>query len=60
MQAMVAMEAKTGKRVDRSRFVFETLGQLARAYDQAPAAPYRKVWSLRKLLRGIIRKSNAS
>jgi amino acid adenylation domain-containing protein len=58
MQAMVAMEAKTGKRVDRSRYIFETLGQIARAYDEASARssmPLGKLWAL---LGDALRKKN--
>lgn len=35
MQTMATMEEKTGKRVDPQKFIFETLGQIARAYDEA-------------------------
>jgi hypothetical protein len=41
MQAVLAMEAKTGKQIDSGRFIFETLGQLARAYDEASGKPER-------------------
>ncbi len=37
MQTMATMEEKTGKRVDPQKFIFETLGQIARAYDEAEA-----------------------
>ncbi len=37
MQTMATMEVKTGKRVDPQRFIFETLCQIARAYDEAEA-----------------------
>ena len=37
MQTMATMEVKTGKRVDPQRFIFETLGQIASAYDEAEA-----------------------
>jgi non-ribosomal peptide synthetase component F len=44
MQTMATMEEKTGKRVDPQKFIFETLGQIARAYDEATAetAPVQK------------------
>src|SRR5947207_443491 len=47
MQAIVAMQAKTGKRVPPSRFIFETLGQIARAYDEAAPEPEQKPGGLR-------------
>jgi hypothetical protein len=57
MQAILAMEERTGKRVDRSRYIFETLGQIARAYDEAPAAqPAAKPGALRGLFSGILGK----
>ena len=37
MQTMATMEEKTGKRVDPQKFIFETLGQIARAYDETEA-----------------------
>ena len=38
MQAIARMEVRTGRRVNPRRFVFETLAQVARAYDEAPYA----------------------
>ncbi|MEC5216191.1 amino acid adenylation domain-containing protein [Actimicrobium sp. GrIS 1.19] len=42
MQAILAMETQTGKRLNPRRFIFETLRQIARAYDdtevEAPKA----------------------
>jgi amino acid adenylation domain-containing protein len=37
MQTMATMEEKTGKRVNPQKFIFETLGQIARAYDETEA-----------------------
>ncbi|MDO4683165.1 MAG: amino acid adenylation domain-containing protein [Lautropia sp.] len=45
MQAIAQMEAQTGRRVNPRRFIFETLAQVARAYEEATpeeAAPARK------------------
>ena len=39
MQAILAMEIKTGKRLNPTRFVFESLTQIARAYDEAKSVP---------------------
>lgn len=38
MQAIARMEVLTGRRVNPRRFVFETLAQVGRAYDEAPYA----------------------
>jgi Condensation domain/Phosphopantetheine attachment site len=35
MQAIAAMESKTGKHIEPNRYIFETLGQIARWYDTA-------------------------
>ncbi|MDO5101401.1 MAG: amino acid adenylation domain-containing protein [Lautropia sp.] len=45
MQAIAQMQTQTGRRVNPRRFIFETLAQVARAYDEATpeeAAPTRK------------------
>lgn len=39
MQAVAKLEQRLGKRVSARRYVFESLGQLAAAYDQADATP---------------------
>ena len=54
MQSILAMEQKTGKRVDRSRFIFETLAQIAKSYDDAKPAPPRKPGGLRGLFSGLL------
>lgn len=54
MQAILAMESKTGKRVERSRYIFESLGQIARAYDEAAMEAQPKQGRLRGLLSGIL------
>lgn len=35
MQALAQMQERTGKRVNPRRYVFETLAQVARAYEEA-------------------------
>jgi amino acid adenylation domain-containing protein len=60
MQALLAMEAKTGKRIERSRFIFESLGQIARAYDDAPPEPPRPAGGLRGLLSGVLGRKRPS
>jgi amino acid adenylation domain-containing protein len=59
MQALLAMEDKTGKRIERSRFIFESLGQIARAYDESPEAP-RPPGGLRGLLSGVLGRKRPS
>ncbi len=39
MQAVVKLEQRVGKRISPRRYVFETLAQLAAAYDEAGAPP---------------------
>ena len=65
MQAILELETRTGKRIDRRRFVFESLGQVAAAYDQAPLAPVEEVSSeksggLRRLLGGMFGRKKGS
>ena len=54
MQAILTMEEQTGKRVDRSRFIFESLGQIARSYDDVTAATVSKPGGLRKLFSSLL------
>ena len=54
MQAIVAMEAKIGKRINPNRFIFETLGQVARAYDEASVEEAAKPGKVRRLLSRLI------
>ena len=54
VQAILMMEAKTGKRVDRSRFIFETLGQIAKSYDDAKPEASQKQGGLRGLISGFL------
>jgi amino acid adenylation domain-containing protein len=62
MQAILAMETRTSHSIDRNRFIFETLGQIARAYDEAAAAgpapvkPPPQPGGLRNLVRGLFGK----
>ncbi|MEQ1519487.1 MAG: phosphopantetheine-binding protein, partial [Usitatibacteraceae bacterium] len=54
MQSILSMEEKTGKRVDRSRFIFETLAQIAKSYDDAVPEPVEKKGGLRSLFSGLL------
>ena len=54
VQSILAMEQKTGKRVDRSRFIFETLAQIAKSYDDAKPEPPLKPGGLRGLFSGLL------
>ncbi|MBK8743127.1 MAG: amino acid adenylation domain-containing protein [Betaproteobacteria bacterium] len=54
MRAVFEMESKCGKRIEPNRYIFETLGQIARAYDEAKPAPLRKPGGLRGLFAGLI------
>lgn len=65
MQAIARMEVRTGRRVNPRRFVFETLAQVARAYDEASpghppetgtASPGKKTSSLVSRVLGGLRK----
>ena len=55
MQAMLSMEKAVGKRIERNRFLFETLGQIAQAYDEAPAIEV-KAARIKGLLSGLFGK----
>jgi acyl carrier protein len=54
MQAILTMEERTGKRVDRGRFIFESLGQIARSYDEATVEPVHKPGGLRGLFSSLM------
>ena len=53
MQAILEMEEKTGKRIDRNRYIFESLARMALCYDEAPSEPAAKAGGLR-LLSGLL------
>lgn len=54
MQVVMAMEAHCGRRIDRTRYVFETLAQLARGYDEAAPVPAEAPQgTVRRLLGGL-------
>jgi acyl carrier protein len=53
MQAILATEEKIGKRIDRNRYIYETLGQIARYYDAAVPQTPRKEGGLRRLVTGL-------
>src|SRR5262249_43474645 len=54
IQAIASMEASTGKRINPDKYVFETLEQIARAYDQAVAVASKPPGRLRRLLSSLI------
>ena len=54
MQAILEMEEKTGKRIDRNRYIFESLARIALCYDEAPSEPAAKAGGLRGLLSGLL------
>jgi hypothetical protein len=56
IQAMLQMDERTGRQIQRSRLIFETLGQIARAYDEAPAEAPRKPKGLKGMLSGLLRR----
>jgi hypothetical protein len=57
MQAILTMEKACGKRIDRNRYVFETLRQIARAYDEAEPAPEGKPGRLRGMFSALLRRT---
>ena len=54
MQVMNVMEDKTGKRVNPRRFIFETLGQIAQAYDETKPEAVPKTGRMRRLLSRLV------
>ncbi|MFM9437456.1 amino acid adenylation domain-containing protein [Janthinobacterium sp. CG_23.3] len=56
MQAILAMETRTGKRLNPRRFIFENLRQIARAYDEA-APDAVKPGMLNRLVSGLLGKA---
>ena len=50
MQAIQRMEKATGKRVNPGQFVFESLAQIARSYDEASVEEAKKPSGVRKFL----------
>ncbi|TFW03103.1 amino acid adenylation domain-containing protein, partial [Oxalobacteraceae bacterium OM1] len=58
MQAVLAMETRTGKRLNPRRMIFETLRQVARAYDEMEAQQ-PKQGVLNRVFGGLLRRRNA-
>jgi amino acid adenylation domain-containing protein len=54
MQAIVTMETRTGKRVNPRRYIFETLAQIARGYDETEAVPPSKTGTLKRFLSKLV------
>lgn len=58
MQVMIAMEQKTGKRVNPNRFIFESLAQIARGYDEIVTAETKRAGGMRRLFSKLIGGKN--
>jgi len=54
MQAIQRMEKTTGKRINPGRFVFETLAQIARGYDETKVMEIKKVSSARRFFSKLV------
>ncbi|MBL8524559.1 MAG: amino acid adenylation domain-containing protein, partial [Betaproteobacteria bacterium] len=54
MQAIAIMQTKTGKRVNPRRYIFETLAQIARGYDEAETATAEKPGTLKRFLSKLV------
>jgi amino acid adenylation domain-containing protein len=54
MQAIQRMEKTTGKRVNPGRFVFETLAQIARGYDETKIEEIKKVSGARRFFSRLV------
>lgn len=53
MQAILTMEAQTGKRLNPRRFIFESLKQIARAYDEMSVEPSATPGLIGRLFAGM-------
>jgi amino acid adenylation domain-containing protein len=58
MQVMASMEQKTGKRVNPQKFIFETLQQIARAYDEEEVKPKEQKKGFGRFLAGLVGGKN--
>ena len=58
MQVMNLMEDRTGKRVNPRRFIFETLCQIAKAYDETKPEFVAKTGRMRRLLSRLVGAKN--
>lgn len=54
MQAIQRMEKTTGKRVNPGRYVFETLAQVARGYDETKVEETKKVSGARRFFSKLV------
>jgi amino acid adenylation domain-containing protein len=54
MQAIQQMEKVTGKRANPGRFVFETLAQIARGYDELPLEEVKKISGARRFFSKLV------
>jgi amino acid adenylation domain-containing protein len=58
MQVMASMEQKIGKRVNPQKFIFETLQQIARAYDDEEVKPKEQKKGFGHFLAGLVGGKN--
>lgn len=58
MQVMATMEQRIGKRVNPQKFIFETLQQIARAYDEEETKPKEQKKGFGRFLAGLVGGKN--
>jgi amino acid adenylation domain-containing protein len=58
MQVMNLMEEKTGKRVNPQRFIFETLGQIAKGYEEAESQSTEQPGAVKRLFSKLLGKKS--
>jgi acyl carrier protein len=58
MQVMNAMETSTGKRVNPQRFIFETLAQIAKAYEEAEVQAVEHPSAVKRLFSKLLGKKS--
>jgi amino acid adenylation domain-containing protein len=56
MQVMARMEKSTGKRINPQRFIFETLAQISKAYDETEMPVVEKTGTVKRLFTKLIGK----
>ncbi|HET9576179.1 MAG TPA: amino acid adenylation domain-containing protein [Usitatibacter sp.] len=54
MQAILRMERLTGRRIDPNRYVFESLAQIALAYDEEARSPVARKRGMRGMLASLV------
>ena len=58
MQAIAQLEKTTGKRINPRQFIFESLAQVARAYDEAEPAPRRPAGLVSRIVGALRRRGD--